>query len=134
MSLAEVEQVAVDFERLVQQHNAAPDATDARLFFELLEALPAAVYLTDNKGRITYYNNAAADLWGHRPLLGDAEWCGSWKLFWPDGTALPHDQCPMALALKEKRAIRGMEAIAERPDGTRVPFIPYPHTATQRRT
>src|SRR4029078_1898712 len=33
---------------------------------------------------------------------------------------------PMALALKEKRPIRGMEAIAERPDGTRVSFIPYP--------
>jgi two-component sensor histidine kinase len=32
----------------------------------------------------------------------------------------------MAIALKEKRPIRGMEAIAERPDGTRVPFIPYP--------
>ena len=32
----------------------------------------------------------------------------------------------MAMALKQKRPIRGMEAIAERPDGTRVPFIPYP--------
>ena len=32
----------------------------------------------------------------------------------------------MALALKQKRPIRGMEAIAERPDGTRIPFIPYP--------
>jgi len=29
----------------------------------------------------------------------------------------------MAMALKENRPIRGMEAIAERPDGTRVPFI-----------
>jgi PAS domain-containing protein len=32
----------------------------------------------------------------------------------------------MALTLKERRPIRGMEAVAERPDGTRVPFIPYP--------
>lgn len=47
-------------------------------------------------------------------------------MYWPDGTPLPHDECPMALALKEKRPIRGMEAIAERPNGTRVPFIPYP--------
>ncbi|HEY9344521.1 MAG TPA: PAS domain S-box protein, partial [Inquilinus sp.] len=52
--------------------------------------------------------------------------CGSWKLYWPDGTPLPHDQCPMALALKQGKPIRGMEAVAERPDGTRVPFIPYP--------
>jgi PAS domain S-box-containing protein len=97
-----------------------------RRFRELLDALPAAVYTTDAEGRITYYNDAAAELWGHRPALGSSEWCGSWKLFWPDGTPLPHDECPMAIALKENRPVRGMEAAAERPDGTRVPFIPYP--------
>ena len=97
-----------------------------RRFRELLDALPAAVYTTDAAGRITYYNDAAATLWGHRPPLGSSEWCGSWKLFWPDGTPLRHDECPMAVALKENRAVRGMEAAAERPDGTRVPFIPYP--------
>jgi two-component sensor histidine kinase len=32
----------------------------------------------------------------------------------------------MAIALKENRPVRGAEAIAERPDGTRVPFIPFP--------
>lgn len=97
-----------------------------RRFRELLDALPAAVYTIDTQGRITYYNNAAAELWGHRPQLGSSEWCGSWKLYWPDGTAMAHDQCPMAITLKEDRAVRGMEAVAERPDGTRVPFIPYP--------
>src|SRR5580658_10290870 len=97
-----------------------------RRFRELLDALPAAVYTTDAAGRITYYNESAAELWGHRPTLGSSEWCGSWKLFWPDGTPLRHDECPMALALKEDRAVRGMEAACERPDGTRVPFIPYP--------
>jgi PAS domain S-box-containing protein len=93
---------------------------------ELLQALPVAVYTTDAAGHITFYNEAAADLWGVRPELGKSEFCGSWKLYWPDGTPLPHHECPMALALKEKRPIRGMEAIAERPDGTRVPFIPFP--------
>ena len=78
-----------------------------RRFRELLDALPAAVYTTDAAGRITYYNDAAASLWGHRPTLGSSEWCGSWKLFWPDGTPLPHDECPMAVALKEDRAVRG---------------------------
>jgi PAS domain S-box-containing protein len=93
---------------------------------ELLQALPAAVYTTDAAGLITFYNEAAVQLWGCRPELGKSEFCGSWKLSWPDGTPLPHDECPMALALREKRPISGMEAIAERPDGTRVPFIPYP--------
>jgi PAS domain S-box-containing protein len=97
-----------------------------RRFRELLDALPAALYTTDAAGRITYYNEAAAVLWGHRPPLGSSEWCGSSKLFSPDGTPLPHDQCPMAIALKENRAVRGMEAAVERPDGTCVPFIPYP--------
>jgi PAS domain S-box-containing protein len=92
----------------------------------LLQALPVAVYTTDAAGHITFYNDAAAELWGVRPELGKSEFCGSWKLYWPDGTPLPHHECPMALALKERRPVRGMEAIAERPDGTRVPFIPYP--------
>ncbi len=91
----------------------------------LLEALPVAVYTTDAEGRITFYNQAAAELWGHRPAMG-SKWCGSWKLYWPDGRPLPHDECPMAIALKEGREVRGAEAIAERPDGTRVPFVPYP--------
>jgi PAS domain S-box-containing protein len=99
---------------------------DGRNFEALLRALPTAIYTTDAAGHITFYNDAAAELWGVRPQLGKSEFCGSWKLYWPDGTPLPHDECPMALALKEKRPIRGMEAIAERPDGTRVPFIPYP--------
>jgi PAS domain S-box-containing protein len=103
----------------------APQERERR-FRELLEALPAAVYTTDAQGRITYYNDAAAAMWGHRPPLGTSEWCGSWKLFWADGTPLPHDQCPMAIALKEDRSVRGMEAIAERPDGSRVSFIPSP--------
>jgi PAS domain S-box-containing protein len=93
---------------------------------EILEALPAAIYTTDENGRITFYNEAAVEMSGRRPELGKDEWCVTWKLYTPDGAFLPHDQCPMAVALKEDRPIRGVEAVAERPDGTRVPFIPYP--------
>ena len=39
---------------------------------------------------------------------------------------MAHHQCPMALALREKREIRGIEAMAERPDGSLVQFMPYP--------
>jgi PAS domain S-box-containing protein len=93
--------------------------------FSVLEALPAAVYTTDAEGLITFYNQAAVDLAGRKPTLGD-QWCVTWKLYRPDGTPLPHDECPMAVALKEGRPVRGEEAVAERPDGTRVPFMPYP--------
>jgi len=95
-------------------------------FHALLRALPVAVYTTDAAGRITYYNEAAAELWGHHPILGRSEWCGSCLLRWPDGRPMRHDECPMAVALREGRPIRGAEAIVERPDGTLVPFLAYP--------
>jgi PAS domain S-box-containing protein len=88
----------------------------------LLAAIPAAIYTTDAQGKITYFNQAAVEFSGRTPMLGSDEWCVTWKLFMPDGTPLPHDECPMAVALREGRA----EAVAERPDGTRVPFIPFP--------
>jgi PAS domain S-box-containing protein len=132
--------LGTEFERTLAAREAAGDVVrikgprrgrrtlheHERRFRELLDALPAAVYTTDDAGRITYFNEAAVALWGHRPSLGSSEWCGSWKLYWPDGTPLAHANCPMATALKENRAVRGMEAACERPDGTRVPFIPYP--------
>jgi PAS domain S-box-containing protein len=93
---------------------------------DLLAAVPAAIYTTDAEGRITYYNQAAVELCGRTPKLGSDRWSVAWKLYWPDGTPLPHDQCPLAIALREGRAIRNMEIVAERPDGTRVPFLAYP--------
>lgn len=93
---------------------------------DLLAAIPAAIYTTDADGRITYFNDAAVELAGRTPTLGSDEWCVTWKLYNPDGSPLPHDQCPMAVALKEGRPIRNAEAVAERPDGRRIPFIPFP--------
>ncbi|HWH24164.1 MAG TPA: ATP-binding protein [Candidatus Limnocylindria bacterium] len=90
-----------------------------------LEALGVAVYTTDARGRITFFNDAAASFWGRRPDLGE-EWCGSWRLYWNDGRPMRHEECPMAIAIREQRPVRGYEAIAERPDGSRVSFVPYP--------
>lgn len=97
-----------------------------RSFRALLDALPAAVYTTDPEGKITFYNEAAVELWGVRPKLGSDQWCGSWRLYHLDGRPMRHDECPMAIALKEKRLVRGGEAFAERPDGTRIPFMAFP--------
>ena len=95
-------------------------------FRQMLDALPAAVYTTDAEGRLTYFNPAAVELSGRVPQIGDDEWCVSWKLYYPDGRPMPRDECPMALTLKSGRAVRGQQAIAERPDGSRVWFEPYP--------
>ncbi|TXR46623.1 PAS domain S-box protein [Phyllobacterium endophyticum] len=93
---------------------------------QILEALPAAVYTTDVHGKITYFNRAAVELAGREPVIGVDEWCVTFRLFTADGQPLPHDECPMAIALKENRPVRGVEAMAQRPDGAMFPFLPFP--------
>lgn len=93
---------------------------------QLLETLPAALYTCDLKGKITFFNQAAADLWGRRPELGKDMWCGSWKIYNIDGTVLDLDKCPMAITLKEGRAVKGAEIIIEKPNGIRVHVLPHP--------
>src|SRR3954447_8579227 len=111
------------FGALVRPASALEAAIDPYRTF--LEALAVAVYTTDADGRITYFNEAAVEFWGRRPEIGE-EWCGSLRLFNVDGRPLAHAECPMAIALKENREVRGWTAIAERPDGGRVAFQPYP--------
>ena len=92
----------------------------------ILDHLPTAVYATDETVRLTYFNKAAARFSGRSPELGTDRWCVSWKLYNTDGSPMPHEECPMALTLKEQREIVGAEAIAERPDGQRIRFMPFP--------
>ena len=99
---------------------------DRESFPEILDALPAAIYVTDAEGTITYFNQPCVELAGRVPTVGADKWCVTWKIFTPEGEFVPHDECPMAVAIRERRPLRDVEAIAERPDGTRVHFVPYP--------
>jgi PAS domain S-box-containing protein len=92
----------------------------------LIDALGVPVYTTDAQGRIALFNEEAAELWGRRPAIGKDSWCGSWRMFWPNGEPLPHEECPMAVAIKENRPVRGVEIMVERPDGQRKIVLPYP--------
>ena len=96
-------------------------------FHRLLEVLPAGAYTCDAEGLITYFNQHAVALWGRTPALNDARdrFCGSFKLFSKDGTPIAHDQCWMALALRERRQYNGQEIIVERPDGVRVTTLAH---------
>jgi PAS domain S-box-containing protein len=98
-----------------------PPSGDRRL----LDALGVAMYTVDAAGEITYFNEAAAQFWGRRPVLGEL-WCGSLQLLFPDERPMRPDECPMAIALRERRPVRGGEAIAVRPDGSKVRFLAYP--------
>ena len=90
------------------------------------DEFPAPLYAVDGAGRILYYNPASVPFAGRTPTLHVDRWCVSWKLFTYDGAALAHDQCPMAVAVREGRPVRDVEAFAERPDGARTRFRPFP--------
>jgi PAS domain S-box-containing protein len=92
----------------------------------MLDAFGLPVYATDAAGRILHYNDEAAALWGRRPEIGKDMWCGSWKIFSPEGIPIPLDACPMAITLRENRPIRDAEILVERPDGSRSLIRPYP--------
>jgi PAS domain S-box-containing protein len=96
------------------------------LFGAVAETLPIAIFTTDAEGRLRYCNAAAAKLSGRVPILGTDQWCITWKLFRPDGTPLPHDECPMAIALKGGEVSNGTECLGERPDGMRFWFTSHP--------
>lgn len=93
---------------------------------QLLDALPSAVYTTDVDGHVTFFNEACVRLAGRRPEIWVDRWCITHALYRPDGTPLPFEDCPMAVAIREGRAIAGAEILAERPDGARVPVLAYP--------
>ena len=87
---------------------------------------PVAVYSCDVSGVIRDFNPRATELWGRTPKPGDTDerFCGSYKLYRPDGTFMPHDQCPMAEVLSGKiPEARDGEVHIERPDGSRVIVI-----------
>jgi len=87
----------------------------------LFEQLPFAVYVCDRDGLVLRYNHRAAELWGRSPKLRDPNerFCGSYRMFRPDGSLLPHHQCPMADVLRTGVSVREQEVHIERPDGSR---------------
>jgi hypothetical protein len=96
-------------------------------FRRLLERLPAAAYTCDAEGLITYYNALAVRLWGREPKLNDPvdRYCGSFKLFLPDGTPIKHDECWMARALIEERGFNGEEILIEAQFRSVVEEVPH---------
>src|SRR5688572_10879152 len=85
-------------------------------FRRLLETLPAGAYTCDRDGLITFYNARAEELWGRAPALHDPvdRYCGSFKLFDVAGEPIAHENCWMALALRERRDFSGRETVIER--------------------
>src|SRR6266571_1251899 len=92
----------------------------------LFDLAPVAVYSCDASGVIRDYNNRAAELWGRKPERGDTDerFCGSFRLYRPDGSFMPHEQCPMGDVLNGKiPGTHDAEVHIERPDGSRIIVI-----------
>lgn len=92
----------------------------------MLDELPVPVYTTDETGNVTYWNRACVEFAGREPRLGEDRWSVAWQLFTTAGEPMRREDCPMAQALNQKRPVRDVIAIAERPDGSRIAFRPYP--------
>lgn len=86
-----------------------------------MDALPQAVYLCAADGTVVRFNQRAAELWGRAPKAGDSteRFCGSHRLYRTDGSRLPHDQCPMATALRTGESFSNLEVVVEQPCGDR---------------
>jgi PAS domain S-box-containing protein len=123
--------------KIIGASKIARDITERKLIEEsqraseeryrtLFDLGPVAVYSCEASGVIRDFNLRAAELWGREPEPGDTDerFCGSHRLLRPDGTYMPHDQCPMAEVLSGKiPEARDMEVQIERPDGSRVTVI-----------
>ncbi len=115
------------FNNITEQKNAELELKDTeKRYKDLIQHLPEAVYTCDELGYIKLYNKAAVNLWGREPVIGKDLWCGSWKIFNKDGSELPLYDCPMAIALKEKRPVYGREIIVQKPDGSFRNILPSP--------
>jgi PAS domain S-box-containing protein len=93
---------------------------------QLIQSLPIAFYIYDPEGRITLYNEAAANLWGREPDTTKELWSGAWKLYSPDGKLISPEQSPMAMAIREGNPLQDEEIIIERPDGVKLNVLAYP--------
>jgi PAS domain S-box-containing protein len=92
----------------------------------ILDELPVPIYTTDANGRVTYCNRACVEFAGRKPELGRDRWCVTSQLYTTTGEPIRHEDSPMAQAIRQKEPIRDAIAIAERPDGTRRAYRPYP--------
>jgi PAS domain S-box-containing protein len=103
---------------------AALRASEERLR-QLLRVLPVAVYTCDADGLITFFNDRAAELWGCEPRLGNPQdrFDGAFRLWWPDGSPLPHERSPMAMMIRDGHSIHNQEVTIERPDGSRATVV-----------
>lgn len=86
--------------------------------------MPIGIYTCGIDGTITFYNHAAAQLWGREPDVGIEKWTGAHKMYMANGALLPKDYHPVATLITERKTPPAEELIFERPDGSMVHILP----------
>ncbi len=104
-----------------EETEAALRRSQAR-YRTLFDLVPVAVYTCDAEGLLVEFNRRAEELWGRKPKTNDPteRFCGSFKIFYPDGRPMPHSECPMARVLRgENLGEKELEILVERGTGER---------------
>lgn len=113
------------------EHERAEEALrrSEERYRNLFDLVPVAVYACDAEGVIREYNQRAVELWGQEVGRNgeSCRFCGSYKIYYPDGRPMPLEKCPMARALRgEKLTANDLEIVIERPSGERRHVISAP--------
>jgi two-component system CheB/CheR fusion protein len=121
------ERILLSIENITERKKAeAALLENEERYRTLFNLSPMAVYSIDASGVILNFNRHATELWGREPAVGDTDqrFCGSFKMYRPDGSFMPHEQCPTAEVVTGKvSAVHNGEVLIERPDGSHVTVL-----------
>ncbi len=122
-SLADVtdqERARHEHERLLAETREQRQYAEAanRLLQALIETMPIGVVIADNDGTLTMTNAAAQTILGSRVTGEVTQPERTYTPHYPDGSPLPQQDMPLVHTLYEGKAVRDVEILIRRSDGS----------------
>jgi sensor histidine kinase regulating citrate/malate metabolism len=86
-----------------------------------MDGIEVGMYILEKDGTLVACNKTAIAAWGRSPELGTSEkYCGAFRLRYPSGDVMPHDQAPPAVVINNGGTVRDADVICEQPTGFRL--------------